>query len=134
MHTWIVGGVWLVDWCTRRPTCRALKRGVVPHCTRGRSTRGMGGVRLVDWCICGPTHRALKTRSRSELIFFNNKKYWCFYLHRLRDSVSPASGNFTKPVVYYRLILLLHATPFFSKAPERCVKEDRFPMHCIALQ
>ena len=35
-----VGGVQIVDWCTRQPTRRALKRGVVPDCTHGSSTRG----------------------------------------------------------------------------------------------
>ena len=40
MHRPRVGGVRLEDWCTRRPTHRALKRGVVLDCIHGSSTRG----------------------------------------------------------------------------------------------
>ena len=58
----------------------------------------MGGVWLLDWCICGPTLRALKMRSRSGMNFFLSsfsKKYWCFYLHWSRDSVSPVCKIFS---------------------------------------
>ena len=121
-----VGDVRLVDWCTCRPTRRALKKEL--FWIAYMDCPCMGGLSLVDWCNWGPTHRALKTRIYSRLYpwkvhvwevfdwwtrafvdqliepqklevvldwFFLlfcsplTKKYWCFYFHRLRDSVSP---------------------------------------------
>ena len=77
------------DWCTCRPTCRALK------------TRSCSGLHiwivhawevLTRWLV----HSTTDLSSPS---YFQQKK-WCFYPHRLRDLVSPICGIF-----YYELVL-----------------------------
>ena len=64
-----VGGARLVDWCTRRPTRRALKMrsccgyimNQVADCgdrdeyedeEKYEDPQRVGGVRLMDWCTC----------------------------------------------------------------------------------
>ena len=78
-----VGGAWLVDWCTRRPS---LKNNELFQIAPMKGSR-VGGVQLVDWCICGPTCRALKTRSRSKLkiLVLLSASVERFCVSRMRD-------------------------------------------------
>ena len=62
-----VGGVWLVDWCTRQPTHRALK---TRSCSRFQPWK-VHAWEVFDWFICGLTRRAFKTRSHSGLNLLN---------------------------------------------------------------
>ena len=122
-----VGGVWLVDWCTRR-------RGAVYDCTYGWSTRercSTGG--LVHF---GPSRRALKTRSRSSLFFYflffsSQKKYWCFYSHRSRVQYLPYAGflkrNLASSTNWQIIWLFLRIDSKFSSFSEFTANSDLSP-------
>ena len=96
-----VGGVWLVDWCTRQSTRRALR---TKSCSRLHPCM-VHAWYVFDWCNCGTTHRAIKTRSRSELNFFSSKNILVllspsverFGVSRMRDFCWKGRGSYPNP-------------------------------------
>ena len=89
-----VGAVWLVDWCTHQPTCRALKP---------RSCSRLHQWMVHAWEVFNWWTGALVDQLKNEelfrinfflLLFFSKNKYGCFYPNWSKDSVSPLCGIF----------------------------------------
>ena len=86
----------VVDWCTHWPTCRAL-------------TRSCSGLHL--WTNL----YSLKNEESFPIDFyFQPKQYWCLYLHRSRDLVSPVCGIFfcDSNIFSFSYSLTLHCWKF----------------------